>query len=85
MKKFAIALISILTIAAIATAALTAQPGQKVRIGFSTMSATSAPLWIAQDEGFCAKNGINSELVFIPGPSIAIAARLTIEERRHLS
>ena len=51
-----------------------AQPSRKVRIGYSTMSATTAPLWVAQDEGFLAKNGVESELVFIPGPSIVIAS-----------
>jgi ABC-type nitrate/sulfonate/bicarbonate transport system substrate-binding protein len=51
-----------------------AQPSQKVRIGYSTMSATTAPLWVAQDDGFLAKNGIESELIFIPGPPIVIAS-----------
>ena len=51
-----------------------AQPLPKVRIGYSTMSATTAPLWVAQDEGFLAKNGIESELIFIPGPPIVIAS-----------
>jgi ABC-type nitrate/sulfonate/bicarbonate transport system substrate-binding protein len=52
----------------------TAQPSQKMRIGYSTMSATTAPLWIAQDEGFLLKHGIDSDLIFIPGPSIVVAA-----------
>ncbi len=54
--------------------AQSAQASQKVRIGYSTMSATTAPLWVAQDEGFLAKNGIDSELIFIPGPPIVIAS-----------
>jgi NitT/TauT family transport system substrate-binding protein len=67
-------LFTVVTVSLIATKSWTAESSQQVRIGFSTMSATSAPLWVAQDEGIFAKNGINSELIFIPGPSIVIAA-----------
>jgi NitT/TauT family transport system substrate-binding protein len=51
-----------------------AQLPQKVRIGYSTMSATTAPLWVAQDEGFLSKHGVDSDLIFIPGPPVVIAS-----------
>jgi NitT/TauT family transport system substrate-binding protein len=74
MWKPAISVIVLLATWTSPPPAPTAQPSQKIRIGYSTMSATTAPLWIAQDEGFLSKQGIDSDLIFIPGPSIVVAA-----------
>jgi NitT/TauT family transport system substrate-binding protein len=74
MRNPAIASLILVATWIVAPQAQSAQPAQKVRIGYSTMSATTAPLWVAQDEGFLGKTGINSELVFIPGPPIVIAS-----------
>jgi ABC-type nitrate/sulfonate/bicarbonate transport system substrate-binding protein len=74
MWKPAISALILLTTWISAPPARAAQPSQKVRIGYSTMSATTAPLWVAQDEGFLSKHGIDSDLIFIPGPSIVIAS-----------
>ena len=74
MKSLTRSIIVILLTLAFAPQAKSGQPSQKVRIGYSTMSATTAPLWVAQDEGFFARNGIDTELIFIPGPPIVVAS-----------
>jgi NitT/TauT family transport system substrate-binding protein len=74
MRNFATAILFLVATWILPPQAWAAHAAQKVRIGYSTMSATTAPLWIAQDEGFFAKSGINSELIFIPGPSVVLAS-----------
>lgn len=46
----------------------------KVAVGYATISNSSTTLWVAQDEKFFAKNGIEAELVFMPGAPTLIAA-----------
>src|SRR5215470_294529 len=46
----------------------------KVVIGYATISNSTTTLWVAQDEKFFAKNGIDAELVFMPGAPTLIAA-----------
>ena len=43
-------------------------------IGYATISASSLALWLAQDEKLFAKNGIDADLVFMPGSPTLIAA-----------
>ena len=37
---------------------------ERVRIGWAAMTASHTPLWVAQDKGLLAKQGITPELVF---------------------
>jgi NitT/TauT family transport system substrate-binding protein len=46
----------------------------KIAIGYATISGASAVLWTAQDEKLLAKNGIEAELIFMPGSPTLIAA-----------
>ena len=69
MKSVRRNVIVILLTLAFAPQAKSAQPSHKVCIGYSTMSATTAPLWVAQDEGFLAKNGIELETDFYTRPA----------------
>ena len=46
----------------------------KVAIGYATISSASTTLWVAQDEKFFTKYGIDADLVFMPGAPTLIAA-----------
>jgi NitT/TauT family transport system substrate-binding protein len=46
----------------------------KVAIGYATISSASTTLWVAQDEKFFSKYGIDADLVFMPGAPTLIAA-----------
>lgn len=39
----------------------------KSRIGYSTITATMAPLWAGQEKGLFAKYGIDAELIYLAG------------------
>jgi NitT/TauT family transport system substrate-binding protein len=58
-----------LTIAlqSIGDAAVAASAPAKVVIGYAATTARLVPLWIAQEQGFFAKNGIESEPVLLRG------------------
>ncbi len=46
----------------------------KLRLGYSAITATMAPLWAGRDNGFFAKHGIDAELIYLAGGSrIALA------------
>jgi ABC-type nitrate/sulfonate/bicarbonate transport system substrate-binding protein/LysM repeat protein len=45
------------------------QPLRKVIIGYSAISPSQAPAWIAQDQGFFRKYGLDSQLLFVEGGS----------------
>lgn len=47
----------------------------KIVIGFAAMNARVAPLWIAQDQGFFTKYGLQTELIFIRGAPTLVAAQ----------
>jgi ABC-type nitrate/sulfonate/bicarbonate transport system substrate-binding protein len=55
-------------------AAAQAQTRSKIVIGHASMSSVVLTLWAAQDRGFFAKNGIDAQLVFIPGSPTLIAS-----------
>src|ERR1044071_5360033 len=52
----------------------TAPASTKITIGYATISGASAALWVAQDEKLLNKNGIEADLVFMPGSPTLIAA-----------
>ena len=53
---------------------LFAQNRAKIVIGHASMSSVVLTLWAAQDRGFFAKNGIDAQMVFIPGSPTLIAS-----------
>lgn len=65
------AIYSMWTISVFAAAA---QAPVKIAVGYATISTASTTLWVAQDEHFFAKNGIDADLVFMPGSPTLIAA-----------
>ena len=51
-----------------------AQGPTKIAVGYATISASTLGLWLAQDEKIFAKNGIDADLIFMPGSPTLIAA-----------
>ena len=46
----------------------------KVKIAHASMSVRLAPLWVAQDQGFFTKYGIDAEIIFVRTGPILVAA-----------
>ena len=46
----------------------------KVKIAFAAMNARVAPLWVAQDQRFFTKYGIDPEIIFVRSAPILLAA-----------
>jgi ABC-type nitrate/sulfonate/bicarbonate transport system substrate-binding protein len=44
-----------------------AAAAEKIRIAFVSPSATQSPVWIAKETGFFAKQGLDAEVVLLPG------------------
>jgi len=55
----------------------------KVKIAHANMSPSVAPLWVAQDQGFFTKYGIDAEVIFIRTGPIALAAMMAGEIQIH--
>ncbi|MSP37609.1 MAG: ABC transporter substrate-binding protein [Deltaproteobacteria bacterium] len=53
---------------------LAAAAPTKIAVGYATISSASTTLWVAQDEKFFTKYGIDADLVFMPGAPTLIAA-----------
>jgi ABC-type nitrate/sulfonate/bicarbonate transport system substrate-binding protein len=51
-----------------------ASPSTKIIIGHAAVNPRVVPLWIAQEQGFFAKNGLDAEVVFIRTGPILISA-----------
>ncbi|HEY1270146.1 MAG TPA: ABC transporter substrate-binding protein [Candidatus Binatia bacterium] len=73
MRRIACILCSLIASYFVA-AAVYAQP---LRIPYVSLSPTAGPLWIAQDAGYFKKNGIASELLYMPGGSVIIQAMVS--------
>jgi len=51
-----------------------AEPSTKIIIGHAAVNPRVVPLWIAQEQGLLAKNGLEAEVVFIRTGAILISA-----------
>ena len=51
-----------------------AQSRPKIVVGYASMSSVVTTLWVAQEKGFFAKNGLDVQSVFIPGSPTLIAS-----------
>jgi ABC-type nitrate/sulfonate/bicarbonate transport system substrate-binding protein len=51
-----------------------AQYRTKIVVGYASMSSVVTTLWVAQEKGFFAKNGLDVQSVFIPGSPTLIAS-----------
>ena len=55
------------------------KPVQKFRTGGGSASAAQMSIWFAKEGNFYEKNGLNVEVISIPGSSLAIQAMLSGE------
>lgn len=55
------------------------QSGNKVTIGYASMSTVATTLWVTREMGFFTKNGIDARTIFIPGSPTLIATMNTGE------
>jgi NitT/TauT family transport system substrate-binding protein len=68
-------------------ASLFSQPGtsrsqeklEKMNVGYSAQAGAFAPIWITKEAGLFKKNGLDANLIFIPGGPTAAAAMLAGE------
>ena len=51
-----------------------AQTRAKIVVGYASMSSVVTTLWVAQEKGFFARNGLDVQSVFIPGSPTLIAS-----------
>ena len=73
MERLIIALMAILALLPGATAQA-AVGGPKVAISFAGVNPRQTPLWIAHEQGFFAKHGVDADVVFIRTGPIQVAA-----------
>ena len=66
-------ILTLLVIPSIMPAVAAAQARTKMVVGYASMSSVATTLWVAQEKGFFAKNGIDVQTVFIPGSPTLIA------------
>ena len=57
-------LVTALTILGLSLGASTGSAQERVRVGWAAMTASHTPLWVAQDKGFLAKQGLAVESIF---------------------
>ena len=75
-------LLSGLIIAALFWQAAPAQSQEKLErmhIGYSAQAGAFAPIWITKEAGLFKKNGLDVNLIFIPGGPTAAASMLAGE------
>lgn len=51
----------------------------KIRAAYASISGIFTPVWIATDERLYQKNGVNADLVYISGSSVAVSALIAGE------
>ncbi len=66
--------LTIVLVLAIASKSHSATPLRKVVIGHAALNARVAPLWIAEDQGFFAKFGVQGNAIFIRQAPVLVAA-----------
>ena len=74
MSRRVFSALLIFSMALLFSVELPAQSRPKIVIGHASMSSVVLTLWAAQDKGFFAKNGIDAQMVFIPGSPTLIAS-----------
>jgi ABC-type nitrate/sulfonate/bicarbonate transport system substrate-binding protein len=50
--------------------------GEPIRLAYSSISGAMAPLWVAQDYGYFRRHGLDVQLLYIGGGSVATQALL---------
>ena len=74
MRRSSIRFFSIVFLFTIPPDISLSQTRPKVVIGYASMSTVATTLWVAQERGFFAKNGLDVQPIFIPGSPTWIAS-----------
>ena len=72
MLKVLLSVLLAVTLSFICFDPVTAQ--DRARVGWAAMTASHTPLWVAQDKGFLAKQGLSIELIFFSAGPPAMQA-----------
>lgn len=72
-KSLAIVLVTVV-LGAICPESQAASTANKLAIGHVLLNARAAPLWVAKEQGFFAKHGLNVEIILVRGSPILAAA-----------
>ena len=56
---------------------------ERVRVGWAAMTASHTPLWVAQEKGFSAKQGLSVESIFFGAGPPAMQALVVLPHNRH--
>jgi NitT/TauT family transport system substrate-binding protein len=57
-----------------------ARAQDKIRIGLSSVSATSGSIWVAEEKGLFKKHGIDAEVIIIGGGAARVVSSLIAGE-----
>src|SRR5918994_6412047 len=63
-----------------ALSAATAAAQERVRLGLSSISATSGSIWVAEEKGLFKKHGIDAEVIIIGGGASRVVSSLIAGE-----
>jgi len=73
MTPHRITAVFLLVLSIFLPAAAGAQPRPKIVVTYASMSSVVTTLWVTQERGFFAKNGLDVQSIFIPGSPTLIA------------
>jgi NitT/TauT family transport system substrate-binding protein len=73
MTPHRITAVFLLVLSIFLPAAAGAQPRPKIVVAYASMSSVVTTLWVTQERGFFAKNGLDVQSIFIPGSPTLIA------------
>jgi NitT/TauT family transport system substrate-binding protein len=79
IRRVSVCSIIVLALCAASTFAAQDKKMESIRVGGGSASATQMSLWLAKEGGYYEKNGLNVEVISIPGSSLAIQAMLSGE------
>jgi NitT/TauT family transport system substrate-binding protein len=79
VRSFAFCIAFVLALLALANSSAQEKKPEKLRTGGGSASATQMSLWFAKEGGYYEKNGLNVEVISIPGSSLALQAMLSGE------
>ena len=79
VRYFTMACMVLLVFASSSAAPAQEKKWERLRTGGGSASATQMSLWLAKEGGYYEKNGLNVEVISIPGSSLALQAMLSGE------
>src|SRR5688500_2924490 len=69
-----------ITVVLLTLVAVSARAQDKIRVGLSSISATSGSIWVAEEKGLFKKHGIDAEVIIIGGGAARVVSSLIAGE-----